>query len=207
MTRTVVVLAMVGILWDGVGDRAAAQGLSRHWRVELAAGREAFGGASRDTATASPTDVEVAPAPRAAYELRVIRSFGTWEAGLAAGYAGGNLRAATPDVAVEDRSGGVTRYRLAALVQWRLAVLGPASLHLAGGPVLDRWETQGLGSRTVAGGRLGAILRFPLGRLTVENALSFALSASPFDAEALPPGATATSLRSWGLWFGLGYRL
>ncbi|MDH4347560.1 MAG: hypothetical protein OEW17_02040, partial [Gemmatimonadota bacterium] len=130
-----------------------------------------------------------------------------WEAGISGGYSSGNLRAVAPDVAVEDRSGGITRYRLALIVARRIVSFSPASVHAVAGPVLDRWESSDLGGHTAWGGRMGAALRFALGRASIENAVLFTVGGSPFDSEALPPGVILRPLRSWSAAVGMRYGL
>jgi len=188
-------------------DRSAAQARPRPWALHVSLGRDAFGGASLDSVTVTAVPVEVAPAPRLALEAGASRALGAWEVEASLGYASGNLRARTDDVVLDDRSGGVVRYRLGLALSRRLLTVAPASLHAMVGPVLDRWETADLGGRTVPGARIGASLRFTLGRVGIENALRFAAGGSPFDRSRLPPGVVLRPLTAWSVGVGLRYRL
>jgi len=187
--------------------RSTAQQHPRPWELHLTLSRDAFAGASLDSVTVPAVPVEVTPAPRLAFEAGVNRAFGAWEVGLAAGYASGNLRARTDDVVLDDRSGGVIRYRLGLTLGRRLVTFAPASVHAIIGPVLDRWDTADLGSRTVPGARLGASLRFALGRVSIENALLFAVGGSPFEQRDLPSGVILRPLTTWSVGAGLRYGL
>jgi len=188
-------------------DRAAAQQRPRSWALHITLGRDAFGGASLDSVTVAAVPVEVTPAPRLALEAGASRAIGAWEVEASAGYASGNLRARTDDVVLDDRSGGVVRYRLGLTLSRRLVTFAPASVHALAGPVRDRWETADLGGRTVPGARIGASLRFALGRASIENALRFAVGGSPFDRSQLPPGVALRPLTTWSVGAGLRYWL
>ena len=190
-----------------VPDRSNAQERPRPWELTLGVSRDAFGGASLDSVTVPAVAVEVTPAPRLAFEAGVSRSIGAWQLGVSAGYASGNLRARTDEVVLDDRSGGVVRYRLGLTLSRRLVTFAPASVHALVGPVLDRWETADLGGRTVPGARIGASLRFALGRFSLENALLFAVGGSPFDQGELPAGVILRPLTTWSVGSGLRYRL
>jgi hypothetical protein len=140
-------------------------------------------------------------------EAGASRAFGSWELGLSAGYASGNLRARTDDVVLDDRSGGVVRYRLGLTLARRIVTISPASVHAVIGPILDRWETADLGGKTVPGARIGASLRFALGRVSVENDLHFAVGSSPFNQQELPSGVVLRPLKTWSVGAGLRYGL
>ena len=187
------------------GQSTAQQG-SSGWAIHISLGRDAFGGGSLDSVTLASVPVEVTPAPRLAFEAGTSRALGAWEIEASAGYASGNLRARTDEAVLDDRSGGVVRYRLGLAVARRVMTFAPASVHLLVGPVLDRWETAELGGRTVPGARIGASLRFALGRLSVENALLFTVGGSPFDRRALPTGVILRPLTTWSVGAGLRYR-
>jgi hypothetical protein len=190
-----------------IPDHSNAQERPRPWELTLGISRDAFSGASLDSVTVPAVPVEVTPAPRLGFEAGVSRSIGAWQLGVSAGYASGNLRARTDEVLLDDRSGGVVRYRLGLTLSRRLVTFAPASVHALVGPVLDRWETADLGGRTVSGARIGASLRFALGRFSVENALFIAVGGSPFDRSKLPAGVTLRPLTTWSVGSGLRYRL
>jgi hypothetical protein len=179
-----------------------AQAGSR-WTIGLGITWDAFSGASSDTTSLSGTEVEVVPAPRLALEAGLSRAIGKWEIRLAGGYAAGALRARTDALILDDRTGNVRRYRLALHVGRRMASLGAATLHVTAGPSLDHWTATGIGNRTTLGGRLGLVLRVPLGGVTLENTVRFGLSGSPFRQRDLPPEANLKSLRSWSVGAGL----
>jgi len=197
---------LAGLLLAGHSTPATAQQASK-WTLHLTVGRDAFGGASLDSVTVPSVEVEVTPAPRLALEFGASRTMGAWEASVSGGYSSGNLRAVTADVAVDDRSGGITRYRMALTVARRIVSFSPASLHAVAGPVLDRWKSSDLGGRTVWGGRMGAALRFALGRTSIENAVLFTVGGSPFDQRALPSGVILRPLRTWTVAAGMRYSL
>ena len=206
MRRVTLAAALAGLLLAGSSTPAGAQHDSR-WALQLSVGRDAFGGASLDSVTVPSVEVEVVPAPRLAMELGLSRTMGAWEAAVSGGYSSGNLRAVTQDVAVDDRSGGIRRYRVALTVSRRIASFSPGSVHAVAGPVFDRWESSDLGGHSVWGGRMGAVLRFALGRASIENAVLFTLGGSPFDQHALPSGVVLRSLRTWSVAAGIRYRL
>lgn len=206
MQTRILTSLLAGLMLAGLPVLAAAQQGSP-WTLHLTLGRDAFSGGSLDSVTVPSVEVEVVPAPRLTVELGASRTLGAWEAGISGGYSSGNLRAVAPDVAVEDRSGGITRYRLALIVARRIVSFSPASVHAVAGPVLDRWESSDLGGHTAWGGRMGAALRFALGRASIENAVLFTVGGSPFDSEALPPGVILRPLRSWSAAVGMRYGL
>jgi len=182
---------------------ALAGQTGHRWAIDVGIARDAFTGGSSDTTSLSGTEVEVVPAPRLAFEVGLSRGIGTWEIGLAGGYAAGALRARTDALVLDDRTGNVRRYRLALQAGRRLAGLGAATLHVTAGPLLDHWTTTGIGNRTTLGGRFGLVLRVPLGGVTLENALRFGLSPSPFRRRDLPPEAELRSLHTWSVGAGL----
>lgn len=183
----------------------AAQSRLARWALTLHLSRESFGGASSDTTSVPGTRVQVYPSSRLSTEIGVGRRFGAWDLWLGAGYAGGDLRARTDLLLLDDRTTAVRRYRGSVLIGRDLARLGGASLRLVGGPVLDHWSTTGLGDHTTIGARGGAVLRVPLGGLEFENRVLFGIGQSPFDRSMLPAEAVVESLRTWSI--GAGLRL
>ncbi len=180
-----------------------AQHGGTHWTLTLSLARESFSGASTDTTTIPGTKVRVFPAPRLATELGLERGLGEWDLWLGAGYAGGDLRASTDLLTLDDRTTSVNRFRASALVGRRIAGFERASLRLVGGPMLDHWRASGIGNRTTLGLRVGLALRLPLGPVEFENRILFGLAPSPFQKADLPPEATVESLRTWSLGVGL----
>ena len=186
--------------------RLAAQEQSG-WALTFGIGRDAFGGGSLDSVTATPTEVEVVPAPRLALEFGARRRFGGWDGGVSVGYAAGHLRAATEDVSVDSRSAGFSRYRLAGTLARRVTRLEGATLLATVGPVMDFWRGEGLGERLSWGGRAGLALRLPLGQVELENVVQFTIGGSPFDRASVPPGVVLRSLRTWSVGVAANYRL
>lgn len=177
------------------------------WSVRLAVTRDAFTGASTDTITIPGVRVEVVPTPRMAFELGIGRRVGRWEVGLSGGYASGGLRASTEDLFVDDRTGGVDRYRASLMLRREVAHLRAAVLSVTAGGLLDHWRVSGLGDRTTFGLRGGGVLGIPLGRrLVLENIALLSVGGGPFDKSALPPGAKVASLWSWSFGLGLSVR-
>jgi hypothetical protein len=88
-----------------------------------------------------------------------------------------------------------------------MARLGAGELALSAGPTLDHWDTPGIGSRTVAGVRAGAVLAFSLGGMQWENRVTYGVSGSPFQKRDLPPGATVSALRTIGVGVALRFGL
>lgn len=182
---------------------AGAQGHPPGWVLRLEVTRDAFTGASRDTSTLPGAEVEVAPAPRLAFEVGLTRQLGAWEIGFGAGYASGSLRATTDELILDDRTGDVRRFRAGLQVGRRVATFGSATLHIVGGPSVDHWKVPGIGDRTTVAGRAGLALRIPLGGIRFENSVRFGLGGSPFKASDLPPEARVRTLRTWSVGAGV----
>jgi len=176
------------------------------WGIRVALTRDAFTGASVDTTTLPGTRVEVVPTPRLSVEVALGRRMGGWEVALSGGYAGGGLRASTAELFVDERTGGVDRYRAALTVYRDLARLEAARLSLAAGTVVDHWRVSSIGDRTTVGLRGGLVLGVALSRrLALENTALVAVGGGPFRKEDLPPGASVSALWTWS--FGMGLRL
>lgn len=188
-----------------VASRPAAAQSGEGWSLGVSVARESFAGAATDTVTVPGQRVEVTPTPRLGVDVTIGRHRGPWEFGLRAGYAGGSLRAKTDGFILDDRSGGVNRWRIGLWVGRRIATFEHVSASLLAGPELERWSASGIGDRTTLGGRAGLALRVPLGRLTLEHTASFGVSESPFRRAALPAGATTHTMRTWSM--GLGLRM
>lgn len=183
-----------------------AQASGSRWALRLELARDAFTGASADTSTFSGTRVEVVPTPRLAVEVGIGRRVGPWEVGISGGYAGGGLRAATEDLFVDERTGGVTRYRASLMVRREVLRLEGAALSLGAGGLLDHWRVSDLGDRTTMGVRGGLILAVPLGgRLSLEHAAQVAVGGAPFRKADLPPDAEVRAMWTWS--FGLALRI
>lgn len=184
-----------------------AQQEGHAWSLSLSLARDVFAGASADTLTIPGVSVEVSPSPRLAFEAGLARRSGLWRLELSAGYAAGPLRAKSDDFLLDDRRGDVKRYRGALTLRRRLATLGAGELALSAGPTLDHWDSPGIGSRTVAGGRGGVVLAFSLGGVVWENRVTYAVSGSPFQKRDLPQGATVSALRTVGVGVALRFGL
>jgi hypothetical protein len=193
------------LLAHGVSAPLNAQAPGSLWDLRLDVSRDVFSGGSRDTTTIPGTEVEVTPAPRIALEVGVGRRIGPWRISLGAGYASGGLRAKTPALILEDRTGAVRRYRAALLMSRRLIGRGPASLLLLAGPAVDHWSAASIGDRTTLSCRVGLSARISLGGVAFENGVTFGLGESPFRRRDLPVEAGSRSLRTWS--FGGGLRL
>ncbi|HTS89059.1 MAG TPA: hypothetical protein VMG41_11250 [Gemmatimonadales bacterium] len=189
--------ALLGVLT--VAPPLSGQASSDGWALRLGVSRDAFTGASSDTTAVPGTVVDVQPAPRVAFEIGLRRAFRGWEVIVAAGYATGAARASTPAVLLEDRTGGVDRWRAGLLIGKRLATLDRASLVVLAGPGIDHWETDGFGNRTTVSGRAGLALRVPLGAVSFENSAFFGVGGTPFDRRYLPPEAVVHTLRTWSI--------
>ncbi len=193
------------LLAQSIPARVAAQEPERRWALRLDVSRDAFSGGSIDTTAIPGTQVEVTPAPRLAFDAGVSRGLGAWRISLTGGYAAGGLRARSPALIVDDRTGGVTRYRAALLVSRRLIRRGAGSLLLLAGPAVDHWSISGIGDRTTLSGRMGLSTCVSLGGVAVENTVTFGVGGSPFRKRDLPVEADTRSLRTWSL--GTGIRL
>ena len=183
---------------------ASSQVLRDGWSLQVGIAHESFAGGSEDT-TIAGTRVEVFPSGRAGYEAAVGWRRRGWDVGLALGYSNGNLTADAKSLAAVDKSGGVKRYRAGLTLARRVAQLGAGSLSLSAGPTLDHWDLTGIGTRTTFGARGGLLLRFPLGRLELENAVIYGLSASPFNQEDVAPSGRLKTLRAFSFGAGLRY--
>ena len=197
--------ALFSLLALSVTAPLAAQEPESRWELRLDVSRDAFSGGSGDTTAIPGTEVEVTPAPRLAFEAGVSRGLGAWRISLTGGYAAGGLRAKSPALIVDDRTGDVKRYRAALLVSRRLIGRAGASLLLLAGPGVDHWSTSGIGDRTTLSCRVGLSTRIPLGGFTLENTLAFGLGGSPFRRRDLPVEASIRTLHTWS--FGGGLRL
>ncbi len=198
-----ILLLTLALAGAGVPDRLHAQRPGR-WSIHLAASHESFAGASRDTTTIPGAPVDVHPAPRLALEVGLGRRFGAWELTLGGAVAPGNLRAVTDAVAVDNRDGGVDRYRVALRVGRAVAHLSAARLLVEAGLATDHWAISDGSGRTTLAGQAGLRLRVPLGRgLALEQSALFTLGGTPFAKSALPPEAVLSSLKTWSLGVGL----
>ncbi len=176
------------------------------WTLRLAVSRDAFTGASADTSTFSGTRVEVVPTPRLAMEVGVGRRVGRWEVGISGGYAGGGLRAATEELFLDERTGGVDRYRASLMIRREVARWDAAALSVGAGGLLDHWRVSDLGDRTTLGLRGGLILAVPLtAGLALENTALVAVGGAPFKKADLPPDAVVKALWTWS--FGMALRI
>jgi len=176
------------------------------WALRFALSRDAFTGASSDTTTLPGTRIEVVPTPRLAFEAGVVRRMGRWELGLSAGYATGGLRASSEDLLVDERTGGVDRYRASLMLRREVARFDAAALSLTAGGLADYWRVSSLGDRASLGLRGGVVLGIPLGRrVGLENTALFSVGGGPFKKSALPPGTMVSSLRTWS--FGMALRV
>lgn len=193
------------LLAPSIPARVAAQEPERRWALRLDVSRDAFSGGSIDTTAIPGTEVEVTPAPRLAFEAGVSRGLGVWRISLTGGYAAGGLRAKSPALIVDDRTGDVTRYRAALLLSRRLIRRGAGSLLLLAGPAVDHWSISGIGNRTTLSGRVGLSTCVSLGGLALDNTVAFGMGGSPFRRRDLPVEAGIRSLRTWS--FGAGIRL
>jgi hypothetical protein len=189
----------VVLLAFGAAGTLPAQTVGTGWSLRVGVAREAFTGASTDTTTIPRKEVEVAPAPRVAFEAGASRRIGAWEIRMSGGYAPGGLRAKTDVLLFDDRTSDVKRFRAALLVGRRIASLGPSELLLMAGPSVDHWKVPGIGDRTTLAGRAGLTLSIPLGGLRFTNNLLFGLGGSPFQRHALPPEARVRPLRTWSV--------
>lgn len=185
---------------------AQAAGPGAGWTLRLALSRDAYTGASTDTTTIPGTRVEVVPTPRVAVEAGIVRRMGRWELGLSGGYASGGLRASTEGLFVDERTGGVDRFRASLMLSRDLLRLDAAVLSLTAGGLLDHWRVSALGDRSSLGVRGGVVLALPLGRrVALENTLLGSVGGGPFEKSALPPGAIVSSMRTWS--FGVALRV
>lgn len=185
-----------------VPSPAAAQG---RWLIGIGISRDVFTGGSDDTTSVPGTRLEVAPAPRTALEVGLTRSAGAWELGLQLGHASGHLRAKTDALILEDRTAGVTRWRVSVLGARRLASLDRVSLFLQAGPAIEYWESGGIGNRTTLSGRAGLAIRASLGRVSFENIATVGIGGSPFRQSDLPAEAEVRRLLTWSI--GAGMRM
>jgi hypothetical protein len=202
------VMRHFGFLYAGlilIASRPVAAQSMDGWNLGLSVARESFTGAATDTVTVPGQRVEVTPTPRLNVEIAIDRSRGPWEFGLRAGYAGGSLRAKTDALILDDRSGGVNRWRMGLWVGRSIVTFQHATVSLLLGPGVERWSARGIGDHTTFGARAGLALRVPLGRLTLEHTASLGVSGTPFRRAALPAGATTRTMRTWSL--GLGLRM
>jgi len=185
---------------------AQEESTGSRWVLRLGLSRDAFTGASQDTTTFPGSTVEVVPTPRLAAEIGVGRRFGPWELGLSGGYAGGGLRAGTEALFVDERTGGVDRYRASLMVRREVARLEAAALSVTLGALADLWRVSAMGDRTSLGVRGGAVLAIPLGRrLALENAALVSVGSGPFRKADLPPDAKVSPMWTWS--FGVAVRV
>ena len=197
MFRTFGSLAL--LLLSSIG--LAAQSPPRHWGVDLLLARDAFTGASTDSSGA----VEIAPDPRIAWELGLSWLGPHWGLRLSGGFATGGLRGKNGPLSIDDKSTSVDRYRGTLLLERILARGDQLRLGAVLGPTLDRWESAGIGNRTLVGARGGLHLGIVLGRLSLEQMAVVGLSSSPFPDAAVAATGSVRALWTWSV--GAGLRL
>jgi hypothetical protein len=185
---------------------AQEESAGSRWAVRLGLSRDAFTGASQDTTTFPGSSVEVVPTPRLAVEVGLGRRVGPWEFGLSGGYAGGGLRASTEALFVDERTGGVDRYRASLMVRRDVARLEAAALSVTMGFLADLWRVSAMGDRTSLGVRGGAALAIPLSQgLALENTALVSVGGGPFNKSDLPPDAKVSPMWTWS--FGMAVRV
>jgi hypothetical protein len=132
----------------------------------------------------------------------VERTFGTWGIDLEIGWAGGHIEAGNDAVSIQDRTSGVSRYRLAAGLGRRVAAVGPGDIAIVLAPTLDLWAVDGQ-NRVRAGAEARVVLRVALGSVELENRVGLGLSGSPIQASDIGEIADSRGLRSVSVGVGL----
>lgn len=149
---------------------------------------------------------EVRPSGRAGLHLAVARTAGAWSVWVEAGYAGGCVEAANDAVAIQDRSADVSRHRLAAALERRLASVGTGTVGAGLLPTLDLWTVNGEG-RLRGGLEARLVLRVPLGAVELEHSAALGLSGNPIESADVGDVAELRGLRTWGVGVGLRVRI
>ncbi|MBA3894004.1 MAG: hypothetical protein H0X69_09960 [Gemmatimonadales bacterium] len=145
---------------------------------------------------------EVRPSPRPALHLSLGRTYGSWGVDLEAGWAGGHIEAGNDAVSIQDRTSGVSRYRLAAGLGRRVAAAGAGDLSIVLAPTLDLWTIDG-DNRLRAGAEARLVLRVALGSVELENRVGIGLSGSPIKASDIGAISDSRGLRSVSVGVGL----
>lgn len=184
--------------------RSEAQVPAARWTLGLGVEGIRFAAAARDTFTAAGPAADLRPSGRVGIRLALHRASGAWRVGAAAGWAWGEVEAANDAVVIRDRTAHLTRYRVAASLERRLARLGAGELAVELSPVLDLWSLAG-GTRARGGAECGAVLRVPLGAVAVEHRIALGLSASPLVADDVGWEFELRPLRTVG--YGLSLRV
>jgi hypothetical protein len=148
---------------------------------------------------------EVRPSGRPAFHLSVGRQYGPWGLDLEAGWAGGHIEAANDAISIQDRTSGVSRYRLAVGITRHLAAAGNGAIAIALAPTLDLWAVDG-DSRVRAGAEGRLVLRVPLGTVELENRIGVGLSGNPIEAADIGEVSELRGLRTVLVGVGLRFR-
>jgi hypothetical protein len=187
-----------------VTARAAAQDAEPGWQLRLGAAWQGFSGGATDNV--SGVEVTLRPSNTLAFELGLARRWKDWELRLDAGYADARFLGESEDVAITDKSTQSTRVRGAMTLARAIASPGANRLQLELSPALDYWDTDGVGSHAVLGGRLGVGFLVPLGSFMLENSASVGLSPSPFAKQDIPPSGKTKTLITLAVGAALRYR-
>ena len=148
---------------------------------------------------------EVRPSPRPAFHLSVGREYGAWDLDLEAGWAGGHIEAGNDAIAIQDKTSGVSRYRLAVGVARQVAAAGSGKIAIALAPTLDLWAVDG-DSRVRAGAEGRLVVRVPLGAVDLENRIGIGFSGNPIEATDIGEVSDLRGLRTVFVGVGLRFR-
>jgi hypothetical protein len=136
----------------------------------------------------------------------MARRWTGWELRLDAGYADARFLGESDAVAITDKNTQSTRVRGAVTLARTIASAGANRLQIELSPTLDYWDTDGVGSHAVLGGRLGVGFLVPVGNFVLENSASVGLSPSPFAKQDIPPSGKAKALTTLAVGAALRYR-
>ncbi len=180
----------------------AGQSTGRPWSITLGVAGVRFGSTAHDTVSPDGSAVHLKPSGRVGIRAALRRTLGVWGIAVGVGWAQGDVEAANDAVAIRDRTADLSRYRLAAGVERRVARLGAGEVALGLGPTLDLWTLDG-DTRVRVGAEGGLALRVPLGSAVLENRIALGLSASPLEASEVGEEFQLRRLRAVEVGVGL----
>jgi hypothetical protein len=175
------------------------------WSLGIGAETVRFGYVALSQA-APGAGAEVRPSARPAFHASIGRAIGPWGLQLEVGWAGGHIEAGNDALSIQDRTSEVSRYRLAAGFERRVAAAGQNTVVAALAPTLDLWSVAG-DSRLRAGAEGRLMLRIPLGAVELENRLGVGLSGNPVQAGDVGEVSDLRGLRSVLVGMGLRFRI
>lgn len=188
-------LLLVAVLLGGSRD-LPAQAVPNGWQALLAGEALRFSVAASNTVGDPAVRAALRPTDRWGVSVGVARRMGAWEPAFELGWADGDVEAVNSLVSLTDKTLDMSRVRIAPMLARRVAGLDRGELLLALGPTLELWSVGGAPLRLRVAPAARVALRLGVGRVSLENAVAFSISGSPYTQDELPESVVRRSLRT-----------